>query len=124
MLDTLMVTVNHDGNCSLTYIDFFKSTCAIDVTFFPFDEQTCKLEFGSWGLDERYLRLKVKDPDALGDRSEYEINGEWAMAHASLVEHRVRDLSLHFRIQSRHHIASIAAISFIHFTFTYSIFAR
>ena len=111
MLETLMVTVNHGGNCSLMYIDFFKSTCAIDVTFFPFDEQTCELEFGSWGLDERYLRLKVKDSDALGDRSEYEINGEWAMAHAFLVEHRVRDFFLHFRKQNRHHITCTVAIS-------------
>ena len=29
----------------------FKSSCEIDVEFFPFDEQTCFLKFGSWSFD-------------------------------------------------------------------------
>ena len=84
-----MVMVDYQGNCTLTYTDFYKSTCEIDVTYFPFDEQTCKQVFGSWNFDERYLKLKVDDSDALGDRSEYETNGEWEMAHAFLREERV-----------------------------------
>ena len=26
----------------------FKSTCKIDITWFPFDDQQCDLKFGSW----------------------------------------------------------------------------
>ena len=26
----------------------FKSSCQIDITWFPFDDQDCKLKFGSW----------------------------------------------------------------------------
>ena len=87
--EELMVMIDHEGNCTLTYVDFYKSTCEIDVTFFPFDEQACKQQFGSWNFDERYLQLKVNDPDAIGDRSEYEKNGEWEMAQARLVQERV-----------------------------------
>ena len=29
----------------------FKSSCDIDVRYFPFDEQTCWLKFGSWTFD-------------------------------------------------------------------------
>ena len=34
-----------------TYFDIstsFKSTCKIDITWFPFDDQQCDLKFGSW----------------------------------------------------------------------------
>ena len=88
--------IDYKGNCTLTYLDFYKSTCEIDVTFFPFDEQDCNQQFGSWNFDERYLRLRVNDPDALGDKSEYENNGEWEMASAWLMEERVSvDILLH-----------------------------
>lgn len=29
----------------------FRSTCPVDVTYFPFDDQTCILKLGSWTYD-------------------------------------------------------------------------
>lgn len=34
----------------------YKSSCEIDVEFFPFDEQTCVMKFGSWTYDGYQVR--------------------------------------------------------------------
>ena len=34
----------------------YKSTCEIDVEYFPFDEQTCVMKFGSWTYDGFQVR--------------------------------------------------------------------
>lgn len=36
-----------------------RSTCKMDVTWFPFDEQKCLLEFGSWTFSTKYMRLEL-----------------------------------------------------------------
>jgi len=36
----------------------YKSSCEIDVEYFPFDEQTCVLKFGSWTYDGFKVRLR------------------------------------------------------------------
>lgn len=41
------------SNGSVVYIPpgIFKSTCKIDITWFPFDDQRCEMKFGSWTYD-------------------------------------------------------------------------
>jgi Neurotransmitter-gated ion-channel ligand binding domain len=35
----------------------YKSSCTIDVEFFPFDEQLCTMKFGSWTYDGLQVRI-------------------------------------------------------------------
>ncbi|RUS91321.1 hypothetical protein EGW08_000935 [Elysia chlorotica] len=37
----------------------FRSSCQIDITFFPFDTQVCKLKMGSWAYTGLQVRLGV-----------------------------------------------------------------
>lgn len=42
------VVVTSAGGCSYIPPGIFKSTCKIDITWFPFDDQDCEMKFGSW----------------------------------------------------------------------------
>ena len=52
------VVVTHEGRCTYIPPGIFKSTCKIDITWFPFDDQDCEMKFGSWtynGFKVKYL---------------------------------------------------------------------
>lgn len=55
------------------YAGIFKSTCYIDVRWFPFDVQRCDLKFGSWTYGGWSLDLQMLEADITG----YIANGEW-----------------------------------------------
>ncbi|XP_059151414.1 neuronal acetylcholine receptor subunit alpha-7-like [Physella acuta] len=72
------VVINSEGECLWVPPGMFKSTCAIDITWFPFDDQRCELKFGSWTHEGRLLNLK-QDNDTGGDISNFIRNGEWML---------------------------------------------
>jgi len=70
------VVVGSDGHCLFIPPGIFKSTCKIDITWFPFDDQQCDLKFGSWTYSGWQLELILNKEDG-GDISGYVANGEW-----------------------------------------------
>uniref|UniRef100_A0A671YPP7 Neuronal acetylcholine receptor subunit alpha-7 n=1 Tax=Sparus aurata TaxID=8175 RepID=A0A671YPP7_SPAAU len=67
------VLVNASGSCQYIPPGILKSTCYIDVRWFPFDVQKCDLKFGSWTHNGWLLDLQMMDVDI----STYIPNGEW-----------------------------------------------
>ncbi|KAM8848869.1 neuronal acetylcholine receptor subunit alpha-7-like [Synchiropus picturatus] len=67
------VLVNASGHCQYIPPGILKSTCYIDVRWFPFDMQKCDLKFGSWTHNGWLLDLQMLDVDT----STYIPNGEW-----------------------------------------------
>ncbi|ESN93689.1 hypothetical protein HELRODRAFT_88426, partial [Helobdella robusta] len=58
----------------------FKSTCWIDIIYFPFDVQQCHLKFGSWTYDGYKLDLNL--PAEKGaDLSDYMESNEWMLVN-------------------------------------------
>ncbi|XP_064200402.1 neuronal acetylcholine receptor subunit alpha-7-like [Anguilla rostrata] len=67
------VLVNASGYCQYIPPGILKSTCYIDVRWFPFDVQKCNLKFGSWTYNGWLLDLQMLSVDI----STYIPNGEW-----------------------------------------------
>uniref|UniRef100_A0A8C4WW18 Uncharacterized protein n=1 Tax=Eptatretus burgeri TaxID=7764 RepID=A0A8C4WW18_EPTBU len=67
------VLVNSSGDCQYAPPGMLKSTCYINVRWFPFDVQSCDLKFGSWSHDGWLIDLQKMDADTSG----YISNGEW-----------------------------------------------
>ncbi|VDD74036.1 unnamed protein product [Mesocestoides corti] len=59
----------------------FKTSCAIDVRFFPFDQQTCHMDLGSWTYTNN--QIKFYNNQTTIDLSDYVANGGWDFLEAS-----------------------------------------
>ncbi|XP_061388339.1 neuronal acetylcholine receptor subunit alpha-7-like, partial [Musca vetustissima] len=98
------VVVRNNGSCLYVPPGIFKSTCKIDITWFPFDDQRCEMKFGSWTYDGFQLDLQLQDETG-GDISSYVLNGEWEL----LVERMIVILGNICTISERiRHILNVA----------------
>ncbi|CAL8090028.1 unnamed protein product [Calicophoron daubneyi] len=75
--------VYDDGSILWLQQVLFKSTCQVEITYFPFDTQVCMLEFGSLTYDKTQLELEWWIPDGSDqpmpfvDFSDYVPANEW-----------------------------------------------
>jgi len=69
------VVVTSDGKCSYIPPGIFKSSCQIDITWFPFDDQDCEMKFGSWTYNGFNLDFQASSDAGAVDT--YVPNGEW-----------------------------------------------
>jgi hypothetical protein len=53
--------VHHDGLVRWKPPAIYKSSCEIDLQWFPFDVQHCRLKFGSWTYDGIHIDLRHKN---------------------------------------------------------------
>ncbi|XP_076041681.1 acetylcholine receptor subunit alpha-like [Oratosquilla oratoria] len=77
-------TLYYNGRVEWKPPAIYKSSCEIDVEYFPFDEQTCVMKFGSWTYDGFQVDLRHIDEVAdspvvkVGvDLSEFYMSVEW-----------------------------------------------
>ncbi|XP_050081473.1 acetylcholine receptor subunit alpha-like isoform X3 [Anopheles aquasalis] len=77
-------TLNYTGRVEWRPPAIYKSSCEIDVEYFPFDEQTCVMKFGSWTYDGFQVDLRHIDEvnetnvvDVGVDLSEFYTSVEW-----------------------------------------------
>ena len=64
-----------------------RSSCKIDITFFPFDDQKCTMKFGSWTYDG--FQVDVNNRSARVDLGNYVFSGEWELLHITIIRNEV-----------------------------------
>ena len=55
----------------------YKSSCTIDVQYFPFDQQECEMKFGSWTFNGDQVKLGWYEGAESVDLSDYVNSGTW-----------------------------------------------
>ena len=76
------VVVTSGGVCTYIPPGIFKSSCKIDITWFPFDDQVCSMKFGSWTYNGFKVDFQLASQQ--GDINTFIANGEWALLGRSL----------------------------------------
>lgn len=64
-----------------------KSSCKVDITYFPFDHQVCTLKFGSWTYDKAQVDMVTMSGKV--EVSRYTTNGEWMLTKYEIVRNEV-----------------------------------
>ncbi|XP_061614925.1 acetylcholine receptor subunit delta [Phyllopteryx taeniolatus] len=86
------VLVNYEGLCYWLPPAIFRSSCSINVNYFPFDWQNCTLKFTSLTYNAKEIRMLLKtetDDDGnkwtvewiIIDPASWAENGEWEVIH-------------------------------------------
>uniref|UniRef100_A0A8D2IRG5 Cholinergic receptor nicotinic alpha 6 subunit n=2 Tax=Varanus komodoensis TaxID=61221 RepID=A0A8D2IRG5_VARKO len=80
--------LRYDGTITWTPPAIFKSSCPMDITFFPFDHQNCSLKFGSWTYDKAKIDLLIIGSKV--DMNDLWENSEWEIVDASGFKHDIK----------------------------------
>ncbi|XP_043370800.1 neuronal acetylcholine receptor subunit alpha-6 isoform X2 [Dermochelys coriacea] len=80
--------LKYDGVITWTPPAIFKSSCPMDITFFPFDHQNCSLKFGSWTYDKAKIDLLIIGSKV--DMNDLWENSEWEIVDASGYKHDIK----------------------------------
>uniref|UniRef100_A0A8C4VMC8 Cholinergic receptor nicotinic alpha 6 subunit n=1 Tax=Gopherus evgoodei TaxID=1825980 RepID=A0A8C4VMC8_9SAUR len=80
--------LKYDGMITWTPPAIFKSSCPMDITFFPFDHQNCSLKFGSWTYDKAKIDLLIIGSKV--DMNDLWENNEWEIVDASGYKHDIK----------------------------------
>uniref|UniRef100_A0A8B9SCT0 Cholinergic receptor nicotinic alpha 3 subunit n=1 Tax=Apteryx owenii TaxID=8824 RepID=A0A8B9SCT0_APTOW len=86
--DKTKALLKYTGDVTWIPPAIFKSSCKIDVTYFPFDYQNCTMKFGSWSYDKAKIDLVLIGSTM--NLKDYWESGEWAIIKAPGYKHDIK----------------------------------
>ena len=78
------VLVDYNGTVLWPVPVKLKSSCKVDITYFPFDDQQCILRFGSWIYSGLWIDYVTMMEDKPVDLTTYVNNSEWDLLAITL----------------------------------------
>ena len=82
----VMAIVQFTGDVLWMPPAIYRSTCSIDITYFPFDVQNCHMKFGSWTYDGYQLDIGFTS-NASVDIGSYIESNEWTLIGSPATKH-------------------------------------
>ncbi|XP_056881417.1 neuronal acetylcholine receptor subunit alpha-3 [Takifugu flavidus] len=86
--DKTKALLRYNGDVTWIPPAIFKSSCKIDVTYFPFDYQNCTMKFGSWTYDKAKIDL-VLIGSTMNLKDFWE-TGDWLIIDAPGYKHDIK----------------------------------
>ncbi|KTF82179.1 hypothetical protein cypCar_00030097 [Cyprinus carpio] len=86
--DKTKALLKYDGTITWVPPAIFKSSCPMDITYFPFDYQNCSMKFGSWTYDKAKIDLVL-----IGSKvnlKDFWESGEWEIIDAPGYKHDIK----------------------------------
>ncbi|XP_059829844.1 neuronal acetylcholine receptor subunit alpha-6 [Hypanus sabinus] len=86
--DNTKALLKYDGTVNWMPPAIFKSSCPMDITYFPFDYQNCSMKFGSWTYDKAKIDLAI-----IGSKvnlKDFWESGEWEIIDAPGYKHELK----------------------------------
>lgn len=74
--------IESSGMVTWTVPLMIKSSCPVDVTYFPYDQQTCEIHFGSWIYDITKVDLQLQSGKP--NLQQYILNNEFDLLNVNL----------------------------------------
>ncbi|KJH47826.1 Cation transporter family protein [Dictyocaulus viviparus] len=96
------VVVEYTGEMLWVPPAVYKSSCIIDVEYFPFDEQVCSLTFGSWTFKKDEVQISYLMGKQQVELNDYSFSGIWDVMEVPglLIENRSK-ISYQIRIRRK-----------------------
>ncbi|XP_030650134.1 neuronal acetylcholine receptor subunit alpha-3 [Chanos chanos] len=86
--DKTKALLRYNGDVTWIPPAIFKSSCKIDVTYFPFDYQNCTMKFGSWTYDKAKIDLVLIGTTI--NLKDFWESGEWVIINAPGYKHDIK----------------------------------
>lgn len=84
--------IDSSGIVTWTVPLIIKSSCPVDVTYFPYDQQTCEIHFGSWIYDVTKVDLQLLSGGP--NLKQYILNNEFDLLNVNLYRTTVTFINL------------------------------